>query len=217
MKVKIEDILLVLFCAFLGYYIMIGYKSEINIEGIDCYEYNNFNKILKSHVLPDFTKQPTRFENNKLDGICISSSGVIGSENNNKCNKSGKTWCEVQVPEVDLSGDEIILSQAKLNGANLANVNFAGNDMHDIDLENANLTDANLNGSFLFRANLKNANLKGANLENTNFMYANLRNVNRDDNIMSTIICNSGTKFDTKYSKQINDCGKSLDENTTQF
>ena len=194
-----------------------GFSVGINKDkksNIDCYNYNTYDKILKSHILPDL-RNPNRFINGKLDGICIhNKDGIIGAENYNQCNKD-KTWCNIH-STVDLNGSNIDIKNAKLKSVDLTNSDLSNANLLDTNLENAILTDVNLENTFLMRANLKGANLKGANLKGANFTYADLTNVTRNNNT-DKIICNNVTKFDNKYTKQIKDCNKNRNQSFTHF
>ena len=79
---------------------------------------------------------------------------------------------------IEITVEEAVSKNVKLNRANLANANLiganlrgaelAGANLSDADLYMANLDDADLADADLYRANLTRANLSDANLYNTN-------------------------------------------------
>ena len=78
------------------------------------------------------------------------------------------------------------LANAYLRGANLANANLIGANLANADLIGANLRDAdlagaNLSDADLYRANLDDADLAGANLSDADLYRANLTRANLSD------------------------------------
>ncbi len=81
-----------------------------------------------------------------------------------------------QLREVCL--ENIDLSYAKLNLADLGGTNLSKANLTAIEMPAANLIGSNLSGARFVRANLAGANLSDANLRGANLSYADLSNAN---------------------------------------
>ena len=79
---------------------------------------------------------------------------------------------------ISLTLNDINLSYALLNLANLSQTNLSKADLTAAEMTQANLSDCNLSESILLRANLQNVDLSRANLRGANLNYACLNNAN---------------------------------------
>ena len=77
---------------------------------------------------------------------------------------------------IEITVEEAVKKNVKLNRANLANANLANANLRGANLRGANLRGANLKGAELAGANLSDADLREA-----NFSMANLYRTNLDD------------------------------------
>ncbi|ESA36028.1 pentapeptide repeat protein [Leptolyngbya sp. Heron Island J] len=91
--------------------------------------------------------------------------------------KEWNQWREKN-PNVQLDWFQADLSDLKLNGANLCEIDLSGGDLMGADLMEADLRAANLRGANLALANLRSANLGAANLGAANLSFANLSEAN---------------------------------------
>jgi len=76
---------------------------------------------------------------------------------------------------LDLTLDGVILTEARLRGANLYKVNLRGSNLDGVNFQDAYLGGANLRSATLNHVNLKNAKLIGADLEGAKLRDANLQ------------------------------------------
>ena len=75
---------------------------------------------------------------------------------------------------IEITVEEAVNKNVKLNRANLANANLANAYLRGANLANANLIGANLANADLIGANLRDAELAGANLSDADLYRANL-------------------------------------------
>ena len=82
---------------------------------------------------------------------------------------------------IEITVEEAVSKNVKLNRANLVNANLANAYLRGANLANANLIGANLANANLIGANLRGAELAGANLSDANLYRANLTRANLSD------------------------------------
>ena len=82
---------------------------------------------------------------------------------------------------IEITVEEAVNKNVKLNRANLANANLANAYLRGANLANANLIGANLANADLIGANLRDAELAGANLSDADLYRANLTRANLSD------------------------------------
>jgi uncharacterized protein YjbI with pentapeptide repeats len=87
--------------------------------------------------------------------------------------KARQSWVKDTTGEVRRP-DDLVLTEANLEGANLEGANLYGANLYEANLYGANLYGANLYRANLYRAYLKGADLKGADLKEANLEGANL-------------------------------------------